>query len=97
MYLLLWLPAVVALWLAPRFGRNRYKWAAICLCTSFFGLIAMAVLPNRKYSNLEDYLRAHPECKTSRGISCAHCGSGSIRLWRQKEFLTVRHYHLCNH
>ncbi|MGX0939431.1 hypothetical protein ACUXQ2_005527 [Cupriavidus metallidurans] len=96
MYIALWLPAVLAFFLAPRVGRNRFLWAAICFCTSLIGLVALILLPSRKHPKLADYLQAHPECQTTHGVTCAYCGSRSIRLWRETGFMIARQYHMCN-
>lgn len=96
MSIVLWIPAILAFFMAPRVGRNRILWAGICFVTSILGVIALLLLPDRRFPSVDDYVSANPQCKTSNGISCANCGSRSIRLWRDQVLLKTHQYHLCN-
>ncbi|MHB8742046.1 MAG: hypothetical protein ACYC9L_02890 [Sulfuricaulis sp.] len=46
---------------------------------------------------LEQYVAAHPQCKTARGIKCVHCNSNSIRSWGVAGPADEMRYFLCNH
>lgn len=92
------IPAALAYLMAPRFGRGSKRWALACFLTSYPGLILLAILATKAIPTLQDYRSRHPNCVNDRGgMSCVHCGSRSIRLWRQQVLLSVRHYHRCNH
>ncbi len=51
----------------------------------------------RRQPTLEAYLDINPECKTSRGIKCFSCGSGSIRSWGLQNAADARRTFSCNH
>ncbi|MBB3011262.1 hypothetical protein [Cupriavidus alkaliphilus] len=92
------IPSLLAYYFAPRFGRGRKRWAIACFFTSYPGLILLGILPTQAIPTLESYRRQHPNCaRNGGGMTCVHCGSRSIRLWRQQVLLSVRHYHRCNH
>jgi len=45
---------------------------------------------------LTDYLAAHPECRTSLGVKCCHCGSASIFIRKAGQLPTkVLNSHIC--
>lgn len=46
---------------------------------------------------LEQYLKKHPDCKTSRGIKCYRCNAGSIRNWGYENGHDLRRLFKCNH
>jgi hypothetical protein len=52
---------------------------------AIFSFIAwMAIVPVKKWlalPTLSEYLAENPQAKSGRGISCAHCGSSSLRNW----------------
>ncbi|WP_458070650.1 hypothetical protein [Rhodanobacter sp. BL-MT-08] len=46
---------------------------------------------------LRQYVERHPDCKTSRGIKCFHCGSSSIRNWGEGRADSGLRTFICNH
>jgi len=83
-FLVFVVPPVLAYKLARRWGRSGWKWAVICFCTHYIGLILLILLPSRATPTLLEYREKHPECATNNGTACAYCGSHSIRLWREQ-------------
>jgi len=51
----------------------------------FFGILLSAQARRRREWKqtpaLNEYLAAHPSCRTSRGIRCSGCGASSMRNW----------------
>lgn len=49
----------------------------------FLGLVIFSIMGTKEWEaakpTLSEYLSAHPDCKTDRGIRCSNCGSGSIK------------------
>lgn len=97
-FLVYFLPAFIAFKLAVKHGRNPILWCLICSFPfSFVGLIVYFFTGFKKLPTVSEYLQAHPQCSTGRGISCFRCRSSSIRLWRSESFLSVSQHHICNH
>lgn len=65
--------------------------------------IGVIVISHRTYllwkrlPTLEQYLQAHPNCRTDRGIKCSQCGSSSIKNWGLDKADDGRRKHICNH
>lgn len=89
-------PAVIAFYFARKDGRSALAWVVICVFANYLGLLAY-FLTRGGPPTRERYVEAHPGCLTPRGMSCYHCGSQSIRVWREQAFVKVRQYHICNH
>lgn len=49
-----------------------------------------------KWETLEQYWVTHPDCKTSNGTKCYHCGSHNVRQYGFKESSDGRRLHQCN-
>lgn len=84
-------------YLAHRRGRNPWLWGALAVVLTLLTPTVLAFVTRERPRTLENYLAQYPHCRTRRGISCAHCNSGSIRLWHQRGVLFNRAKHLCNH
>lgn len=90
-------PAYLAYLLATKRGRNGWLWAVLCTGSSYIGLVLLALLPSSSVPTLQEYQLRFPQSTTPRGMRCAHCGSGSIRLWRHRTLLSRQQFHSCNH
>ncbi len=53
--------------------------------------------PWSKALTIEEYAKQHPESKTRNGMTCAFCGSRSIRNWGLDNANSVKRLHQCNH
>jgi hypothetical protein len=66
-------------------------------------LVAVFVWPHlktrrwRELPSVDEYLKVFPRCKTSHGIRCRKCGSGSIRHWGLEGADDGRRIFICNH
>ena len=73
--------------------------ALFCAAIIFFvayGLIRQH-LRWRASPTIDQYLSEHPACKTSNGVRCAKCGSGSIKNWGVSNPSDSRRLFICNH
>lgn len=95
--LLFAIPPILAYRLARRWGRSGFKWAIICFCTHYFGLLLLILLPSQATPTLQRYRLENPQCATKHGMCCNSCGSRSIRIWRKQWMFSVKQYHVCNH
>ena len=46
---------------------------------------------------MAEYTKQHPDCKTPRGMRCAHCNSGSIKNLGLDNASDPRRVFRCNH
>lgn len=84
-------------YLAHRRGRNPWLWGALAYVLTLATPFVLLFVTRQKRVSLKQYLAQYPHCRTNRGIACAHCNSGSIRMWRNSGLLSNRDQHLCNH
>lgn len=81
---------------------SDYKFLIIgfVILLAAIGLIAIYLRAYRTWKSLptlEQYLIAHPDCRTNRGIKCSQCGSSSIKNWGVDHADDGRRKHICNH
>ena len=84
-------------WYAKVHGRNPWIWGLAGLLCHVFACAALLFVCRRRKRTLQQYLAQYPQCATGKGISCAVCGSKSIRLWVRGGLIGHETKHLCNH
>ncbi len=84
-------------YLAHKRGKNPWLWGAMAYPLFLFAPLVLLFVTRQKARSLQQYLAQYPECRTGRGMACAFCNSGSIRLWRRGGLLSNRDQHFCNH
>ncbi len=70
--------------------------AAAIIAAVAYGFISQH-LRWRARPTMEQYVAEHPGCKTSNGVKCATCGSGSIKNWGVSSPNDTRRLFICNH
>lgn len=70
-------------------------------CIVFFGVMyAKTIAPTMRWSKaatIEEYSKHNPGAKTPHGMTCAFCGSRSIRNWGIRDQNSKKRLHICNH
>lgn len=88
----------LAWFLAKWKNRTPLPWAVAAFCSAFFPIVPIVLLViRRKARTLNEYLNLYPNTKTARGLSCAFCGSTSIRAVGIRGPMDANKLHSCNH
>lgn len=82
----------------PDYKAVEFTWLTRML-TNILEAIGTRIVPEefRRLPSLEHYLKLNPGCKTTRGIKCCHCNSGSIRNFGLESRDDEYRLFICNH
>jgi len=91
------LSAALGYWLAKRKKRNEVGWTVLSFFFPFFVPAFLWLFVRTKLQSLEEYLAQYPNSRSEQGLSCAFCGSSSIRAIGVRDPTDRHMMHVCNH